>query len=103
MGSEQEDHWVDVVGEFIGCTAKSDELLLLILRHHDEDLLATFGQGYLQPWVEKASLERLEWLAELVRTDERARRAISGVRIPPEAPSETSLWGLLPDSPEWRP
>ncbi len=46
MGSEQQDLWVDVIGEFIGCTARSDELLVLILRHHDEDLLALFGQGY---------------------------------------------------------
>ncbi|MDZ4054471.1 MAG: hypothetical protein U1E24_14595 [Phenylobacterium sp.] len=101
-GSEQEDLWGEVIGEFIGCTAKSDELLILILRHHDEDLLALFGQGYMQPWVEKASAERLEWLAELVRTDERARRAISGVRRPPEARPESSLWGLIADPPEWR-
>ena len=103
FGSEQEELWDEVVGDFIGCTPRSDELLVLIARHHDFDLLDVFGQGYLQPWVEKASLERLEWLAELVRSNDRVRQAVSGVQVPPEATPESSLWALIPGPSKWGP
>ncbi len=102
IGSDDEGLWSDVVGEFVSCTAMSDELLVLILENHEFASLDVFGQAYLQPWVEKASVTRLEWLAELVRADERARRAITGVRIPPGGRPDSSLWALIPPRPVWR-
>jgi hypothetical protein len=101
IGSDDEGLWSEVVGEFVSCTATSDELLVLILENHDFTSLDYFGQAYVQPWVEKASLTRLEWLAELVRTDERARRALTGVRKPPEEKRESTLWALMPPRPVW--
>jgi hypothetical protein len=103
QGSEQEGLWAEAVVEIVACTPASDQLIVLIVRHHALDQLALFGQGYLQPWIEKAEIQRLEWLAQWARTEDRARRALSGVRIPQGANSECSLWDLIPETPEWQP
>ncbi len=103
LGSEQEGLWADAVLELVSCTPGSDTLIVQIFRHLALDQLVLFGQGYLQPWIEKADTDRLEWLAELARTDERARRALGGVHRPRGANPDSSLWSLIPETPEWRP
>jgi hypothetical protein len=103
QGSEQESLWSEVVVEIVAGTPASDQLIVLIVRHHALDHLALFGQGYLQPWIEKAEPQRLEWLAAWARTDDRARRTLSGVRIPEGANSDSSLWDLIPETPDWQP
>lgn len=95
LGSEQEDLWTEVVLEFVACTTLSDALILPILERYDFDRLHLFGQGYLQPWIEKAEGSRLDWLANLVRTNERARRASAGLIVPTDATQESMLWNLI--------